>query len=126
MIRLTVSNSEEPGQSIGPAPFFRLTGGTLQIAPDFHVVAHHLGFIWECNGHLYKKLESDVPIVVHFEGQHGAASETAGPFARFQVIDGVAYADGERLAKLLEGQERWCLANTEECWPVMVLRPSHE
>jgi hypothetical protein len=123
MIRFSVSNGEQAGETIGPAPFFRLAGGSLLSGADGREIAHHLGFIWEYQGRLFRRIDSQDPLAVHFEGHYGAASETLGPFTHFWVVDGAAYGDGERLATLDEGQAHWCAMMTRERWPIMVLRP---
>ena len=57
---------------LGPAPFFRIEGVTLQQGPDHSVVGRYFDHHWEIGDRFVSSYECVEPVCLHFEGAGGA------------------------------------------------------
>jgi hypothetical protein len=119
---------------LGPAPYFRVEGPTLQQGPDRAVVARYFDFHWEFGARFVSSYEYIDPVLLHFEDQHGALSRVYGPFQQVRFPDGSCYADGRLFAELVtehgihdspsgKARSHWLHRAQMTRWSALVISP---
>jgi len=120
---------------LGPAPFFRIEGATLQQGPDRSVVGRYYDHHWEFGNRFVSSYECVEAVLLHFEGPGGAASQIYGPFQQLRFPNGSCYADRSLFAELLDdgkgaggapaaAHPQWLHRADLTRWPVLVLSPA--
>ncbi len=109
--------------SIGPAPYFRIEGGTLRIGPANAEVGTHQGGLWQIGGRYFTTLALETPTTIRFEGGDSCEG-THGPFDRVRLVDGVirhGAHSGQLLARLDEESGSWHVYNNAgDCHKVII------
>src|SRR3569833_1135696 len=90
---------------LGPAPFFRIEGSTLQQGPDRSVVGRYFDHHWEIGNRFVSSYECVDAVLVRFEGYRGGSSRTYGPFQQLRFPNGSCYADQSLFAELVDGRK---------------------
>jgi hypothetical protein len=118
---------------LGPAPFFRIEGSTLQQGPDRSVVGRYFDHHWEIGNRFVSSYESVEAVLLHFEGPGGESSRVYGPFQQLRFPNGSCYADGTLFAELVDDRKgdggaaggarpQWLHRADLTRWPVLVVR----
>jgi len=117
---------------LGPAPFFRIEGSTLQQGPDRSVVGRYFDHHWEIGNRFVSSYEFMDAVLLHFEGPAGESSRVYGPFQQLRFPNGSCYADRSLFAELVEdgksaggapagGRPQWLHRADLTRWPVLVV-----
>jgi hypothetical protein len=120
---------EETGESIEPAPFFRLIGGMLCRGTGNEPVATWLE-CWRLSDAEFARAEAIDPVVIYFENNAGLASSAFGPFESFRVADGAEAANGlaacsgsRLIARLDERSLLWYPPKAHDGWASLLIAP---
>jgi hypothetical protein len=116
---------------LGPAPFFRIEGTTLQQGPDRSVVGRYFDHHWEIGNRFVSSYECADAVLLHFEGQGGESSRVYGPFQQLRFPNGSCYADRSLFAELVDDRRsgdgvpadtrtQWLHRGDLTRWPVLV------
>ncbi|HYE36134.1 hypothetical protein [Methylocaldum sp.] len=122
-----VFESEQLGKSVtlGPAPFFRITGNFISPGADAGVAAKFSNHFWEMRGQKhFTQYACHDRAVIHFEDAIENASEAFGPFDKIVVADGVVYTNGKLFARFTEETQLWHCFSTDTYWLSMVIASS--
>jgi hypothetical protein len=116
---------------LGPAPFFRIEGSTLQQGPDRSVVGRYYDHHWEIGSRFVSSYECAEAVLLHFEGPGGESSRIYGPFQQLRFPNGSCYADRSLFAELVDDQKsaavaaeagpQWLHRADLTRWPVLVV-----
>ncbi|HEY6924674.1 MAG TPA: hypothetical protein VI653_14470 [Steroidobacteraceae bacterium] len=116
---------------LGPAPFFRIEGSTLQQGPDRSVVGRYFDHHWEIGDRFVSSYECVDSVLLHFEGPGGALSRIYGPFQQLRFPNGSCYADKSLFAELVDhhksaggapdARSQWLHRADLTRWPVLVV-----
>ena len=117
---------------LGPAPFFRIEGSTLQQGPDRSVVGRYFDHHWEIGNRFVSSYECVDAVLLHFEGAGGELSRIYGPFQQLRFPNGSCYADQALFAELVDhhkgaggapadGRSQWLHRADLTRWPVLVV-----
>lgn len=108
-------------RTLGPAPWFLISGPLVRRGPDGEVLAQHSDAFWVRGDQHFQELVFVDPARVVFEasGRRGAV----GPFARICARDGVLYGDGRYLARLVPDESRWQLTAQDVLARDLVIEP---
>lgn len=117
---------------LGPAPFFRIDGPTLQQGPDRNVVGRYFDHHWEFGDRFVSSYECVDAVLLHFEGPGGESSRIYGPFQQLRFPNGSCYADRSLFAELVEDRKsaggaapdsppQWLHRADLTRWPVLVV-----
>lgn len=117
---------------LGPAPFFRIEGSTLQQGPDRSVVGRYFDHHWEIGDRFVSSYECLNTVLLHFEGSDGASSRIYGPFQQLRFPNGSCYADRSLFAELVDDRTsaggapaspgaQWLHRADLTRWPVLVV-----
>jgi hypothetical protein len=117
---------------LGPAPFFRIVGSTLQQGPDHSVVGRYFDHHWEIGNRFVSSYECLGAVLVHFEGTRGESSRRYGPFQQLRFPNGSCYADRSLFAELVDDRKsadgasadthpQWLHRADLTSWPVLVV-----
>ncbi len=120
---------------LGPAPFFRIEGSTLQQGPDRSVVGRYYDHHWEIGSRFVSSYECVEAVLLHFEGPGGESSRIYGPFQQLRFPNGSCYADRALFAELVDGRNdadgapqeahsQWLHRADLVRWPVLVVSPA--
>jgi hypothetical protein len=105
---------EHPGHPyvhrLGPAPYFRLAGTSLQVGPDDRQVGYYARGLWHAGGREFLTLTVESPAAVRFEHHGGAGSGAHGPFELVRLLDGALWY-GLRADQLLASYD-----DESQCW----------
>jgi hypothetical protein len=109
-------------RTLGPAPWFLLSGPVVKRGPDGEVLAEHADAFWIRDDQHFSELVFAEPARVRIEasGKH----EAFGPFDRVMAADGVLYGDGQFLAKLAPDGGRWQVAASGQFARDLVIEPA--
>jgi hypothetical protein len=111
-------------QTVGPAPYFRITGDDLRAGPNDAVVATYRNGVWTVNGDSYLTIATESPTAIRFEGNGTPSPSQYGPFERLRVVDG-AIRHGpnaiELLARLDEAKQAWYVYAEQKNYSIAVL-----
>ena len=111
-------------QTVGPAPYFRITGDDLRAGPNDAVVATYRNGVWTLDGDSFLTIASEAPAAIRFEGTGPPQGSTYGPYERLRVVDG-AIRHGpnaiELLARLDEQTQAWYVYAEQKNYPFVVL-----
>jgi hypothetical protein len=111
-------------QTVGPAPYFRITGDDLRAGPHDTIVATYRNGIWTVNGDSYLTIATESSMAVRFEGNGDPGPSRYGPLERVRVVDG-AIRHGpnaiELLARLDEAKQAWYVYAEQKDYPIAVL-----
>lgn len=123
MVRLHF-DSASLGHSVtlGPAPWFQISGNFIRQGPDATIVATYRRHQWEVQSQHFTRFDCRDRAVIHFEDMGSGASEDFGPFTHFHAADGTIYADDELFAKFMEESQLWHCYPTETFWPVLFFK----
>jgi hypothetical protein len=120
---------KESGESIEPAPFFRLIGGMLCRGAGNEPVATWLER-WRLSDAEFERAEALDAVVIYFENNAGLASSAFGPFESFRVANGAAAADGlaactgsRLIARLDERSLLWYPPKAQDGWASLLIAP---
>lgn len=108
-------------RTLGPAPWFLLSGPLVKRGPDGGVVAEHAGAFWVRDEQHFHELFFVEPARIVFDV--GAGKRAVGPFERVSARDGALYGDGQFIARLLPGEARWLLARPAVVTRELVIEP---
>ena len=124
MIRLNFNTlqSLSPMQ-LGPAPYFRIEGGSLYEGPHNRCVATYEKRYWQVEGRHLSSYECRDKTQVRFENKDGQQSELLGPFARVLFPNGSCYADDRRLAEYVDDADQWLRCTDYTRWSSIVIVP---
>ena len=117
---------------LGPAPFFRIEGSTLQQGPDRSVVGRYFDHHWEIGNRFVSSYECVDAVLLHFEGPGGELSRMYGPFRQLRFPNGSCYADRSLFAELVDVDKsggaapadrrpQWLHRADLTRWPVLVV-----
>ena len=117
---------------LGPAPFFRIEGTTLQQGPDRSVVGRYFDHHWEIGDRFISSYECLDAVLLHFEGHDGESSRIYGPFQQLRFPNGSCYADRSLFAELVDERKstggvpadagpQWLHRADLTRWPVLVV-----
>jgi hypothetical protein len=117
---------------LGPAPFFRIEGSTLQQGPDHSVVGRYYDHHWEIGNRFVSSYECVDAVLLHFEGHAGESSGIYGPFQQLRFPNGSCYADRSLFAELVDDGSsaagisadagpQWLHRGDLTRWPVLVV-----
>jgi len=117
---------------LGPAPFFRIEGATLQQGPDRSVVGRYFDHHWEIGNRFVSSYECVDAVLLHFEGHGGESSRSYGPFQQLRFPNGSCYADRTLFAELVadrksgdgasaDARSQWLHRADLTRWPVLVV-----
>jgi len=120
---------------LGPAPFFRIEGPTLQQGPDRSVVGQYSDHHWEIGNRFVSSYECVEAVLLHFEGAGGESSRIYGPFQQLRFPNGSCYADRALFAELVDGRKsadgapedarpQWLHRGDLTRWPVLIVSPA--
>jgi len=111
-------------RTIGPFPWVRLDGKSLQAGPNGEEIAHYHGGVW------YAAELSAPKYVVHgsactvrFQSEGTEEFTIPGPLDKVEVVDGAVYTQpGQRLiARLDEERKAWYTYEDKRFWPSLVM-----
>lgn len=123
MVRLSFESVvPEHAVTLGPAPYFRISGPLIRQGPHNDIVGRYQGHFWEIQGNSFSRCDCRTGASIHFEDSFGATSERFGPFDHFFISDGTVYTDHEPFARYLEETGHWHHCATNASWPVLVIR----
>jgi len=123
MVRLNFESVvPEHAVTLGPAPYFRISGHLIRQGPENEIVGYYQRHFWEIQGGLFSRCDCRTGASIHFEDTFGGASERFGPFDHFYISDGTVYTDHEPFARFVEETRCWRHCGTKACWPVLVIR----
>ena len=92
-------------RTLGPAPWFLISGPQVKRGPDGEVLAEHSDAYWVRDHQHFHELVFNEPARVWYESSGGKCA--VGPFERIIACDGVLYGDGGCVARLLPDEKRW-------------------
>jgi hypothetical protein len=122
-IRLQFTGVTRPhGVFVGPAPWFRISGGSILQGPDGDLVAETRHHQWVVRDLVFSRLDCRQPHSLGFEDASGQSVEETGQFGECAVIDGVIFAEGAVVATWVAESALWVSADSEIGWPVVVIR----
>jgi hypothetical protein len=110
--------------TLGPAPWFRVSGNFVRQGPHGFIVGTFRRHHWEVQSRHFARFDCPAPVAVHFEDAAGGPTEEFGPLAQFFSLDGTLRADGGLFAKFVEETQLWHCVPTETYWPVLVIKPA--
>ena len=110
------------GVSVGPAPWFRISGNFVRQGPVGVIVGTFRDHHWQIGSQHFIRYDCSDHVLIHFEDAAGGQTEDYGPFAAFHAADGVMYAEDKLFAKFIEESQLWHCYPTENFWPVMVIK----
>ena len=110
--------------TLGPAPWYRISGNFIREGPAGRIVAIFRRHMWDLADHSYTRFDCRDPALIHFEDSAGGTTEDFGPIASFFAADGVLYAEGKLFAKFIEETQLWHSYVTENFWPAMIIKPA--
>ena len=122
MIRLHFDGSGGPAVTLGPAPWFRVSGNFIRQGPHGAIAGTFRLHHWEVQSRQFVRFDCPDSPAVHFEDAAGGPSEDFGPFAECSSVDGTVHANGDLLAKFIEETQLWHCLPTETYWPVLVIK----
>jgi len=123
MLRLRFyTPGEASGESVEPAPFFRLIGTMLCRGADNEPVAT-FAKRWRLSDAEFARAEALDPVVIYFENNAGLASSAYGPFEAFHVADGIAWSGTRQLARLDDKTMLWYPPKAQDGWACLLIAP---
>jgi hypothetical protein len=75
---------------------------------------------WEVDGVRYFRLDCTAAVTVCFE-RAGDRSTSYGPYARFSMVNGLAYGDDQVIAFMDYKKNEWLYYDTGYHWPQMIV-----
>lgn len=103
----------------GPFARLRFEGGIVRERPGGPVIAQHADREWHVDGGRFSRLDVEGRVELQFFD--GGRSCRYGPFGLFSFVDGVAFRDGQVLAYVDLGRNRWVRQDDGRDWPVLLV-----
>jgi hypothetical protein len=110
-------------RTLGPAPWFLLSGPVVKRGPDGEVLAEHADAFWIRDDHHFQELIFMEPARLSFEAPEG--KQEVGAFGWLAARDGALYGDGRLLARLTPASDRWLLSAPAAIARDLVIEPAH-
>ena len=106
-------------------PFREVTFQGEQMLVDGDLEATEMENRWRReNGDQYSAIDFTVRVDVHFLSASGELSRTLGPYIKFRVVDGIAYA-GDHVFAFSDRENRdWYSLELGRHWTKMVIVPA--
>jgi hypothetical protein len=122
LVRLHFHGFGGTSVTLGPAPWFRVSGNFIRQGPDGVVVATLRSHQWQIESRHFTRFECEDATLIHFEDMGGSPTENFGPYPAFYTADGVMYASEKLFAKFIEETQLWHCYVTENFWPAIVIK----
>ena len=108
-------------RTLGPAPWFLISGPFVKHGPDGEVLAEHSDAFWVRDDQHFQELRFAEPARLLYE----AAGHTSavGPFECISARDGALYGDGQFLARLLPDERSWLITAHDVVAQDLVIAP---
>lgn len=120
-LSLVFANSPAaPVTRLGPYDAVCVDAGTVRAGAHNEPLARYESGRWRIGDERFHRVDCEGPVWVTLAGCP-AEEALLGPFERFSVADGVAFASREIFARL-EG-EHWYVGLARQACPAIVLRP---
>jgi hypothetical protein len=123
---LSFGHPTKPAKALGPFQSFALDTETLRDPSTGEVIAYHRDRQWEVGEERYFRVDATTKVRIHFErGMHESRqltrSRSFGPFGRFSMVEGLAYADDRVFAFADAKVGDWFCFDDGRHWAVMVV-----
>ena len=119
--------SSNDALTIGPAPWFRISGNFIRQGPHGAIVGTFRKHVWEVGSEYFPVYECTETNKIHFEDADGGVGPVLGPFYRLRVEDGTVTVEQDTpTAKFMDPTQLWLCYETDTYWPVMVIESAAE
>lgn len=120
MLVFSFAHSSQPPRTLGPLASMWLTYEGMREQSAGPLRAPYRNHQWEVDGLSYFRLDCTAAVNVWFE-RSGDRSSSYGPYARFSMVNGLAYGDDRVIAFLDYKQNEWLYYDTGYHWPEMIV-----
>ena len=120
MLVFSFVHPSKPPRTVGPMSSMWLTSEGMSEQSAGPLRAAYRQHQWELDGVRYFRLDCTAEVNVHFERSKDR-STPYGPYARFSMVNGLAYGDDRVIAFMDYKKNEWLYYDTGYHWPVMVV-----
>jgi hypothetical protein len=120
MLVFSFVHPSQPPRTLGPLTSMCLTCEGMREESAGLLRAPYRNHQWEVDGLSYFRLDCTAAVNVRFE-RTGDRSTSYGPYARFSMVNGLAYGDDKVIAFMDYKKNEWLYYDTGYHWPQMIV-----
>lgn len=120
MLVFSYVHPSKPPRTLGPVGSIWLTVEGLREQSTGPLRAPYRNHQWEVDGLSYFRLDCTAEVKVCFE-RSSDRSAPYGPYARFSMVNGLAYGDDRVIAFMDYKKNEWLYYDTGYHWPLMIV-----